>query len=157
MFDEVSRLSRVVVKHARDAFVDQDTIDAQWKALNFSAPPDFARAVDESDRFIELLVSAGARVDLLPPDPAATLDSIYARDASIVSPAGVILCTMGKPARPGARVPPIRGSAADRRPHRASRTSRRRRPGLAGRTNRRRRPRLPHQHRRNPSAALDSR
>jgi len=101
MFDEVSRLSRVVVKHARDAFVDQDTIDAQWKALNFSAPPDFARAVDESDRFIELLVSAGARVDLLPPDPAATLDSIYARDASIVSPAGVILCTMGKPARQG--------------------------------------------------------
>ena len=97
--NEVGRLSRVAVKHARDAFVDQRTIDAQWRALNFTAPPDYARAVEECDRFVDVLRHAGAEVDLLPADQSTTLDSIYARDASIVSPAGMILCSMGKPAR----------------------------------------------------------
>ena len=34
---EVGRLVSVVMKHARDAFVDEQTITAQWKALNFAA------------------------------------------------------------------------------------------------------------------------
>jgi N-dimethylarginine dimethylaminohydrolase len=89
----------VAVKHARDAFVDTATIGAQWKPLHFTAPPDLARAIDEHDRFIGLLQAAGAVVDLLPRDDRTTLDSIYARDASIVSPRGMILCSMGKPAR----------------------------------------------------------
>ena len=99
MLNEVGRVACVVVKHARDAFVDQPTIDAQWKALNFSAAPDYARAVDEHDRFIDIVRDAGAEVRLLPRDPETTLDSIYARDASIVTPAGIVLCSMGKPAR----------------------------------------------------------
>jgi N-dimethylarginine dimethylaminohydrolase len=106
MLSEVGRLVRVVVKHARDAFVDPRTIDAQWKELNFAAAPDLARAIDEHDRFIAILEQAGATVDLLPRDTATTLDSIYARDASIVSPRGMILCRMGKAAResePGAQ------------------------------------------------------
>jgi N-dimethylarginine dimethylaminohydrolase len=109
MLNEVGRLTCVVVKHARDAFVDQPTIDAQWKALNFSAAPDYARAVDEHDRFIGILREAGAEVRLLPRDPETTLDSIYARDASIVTPAGIVLCSMGKPAR--AREPDAQGAA----------------------------------------------
>jgi N-dimethylarginine dimethylaminohydrolase len=111
---EVGRLTRVVVKHARDAFGDQGTIDAQWKALGFTARPDYARAVDEHDRFVDLLRSAGADVDMLPRDPTTTLDSIYTRDASIVSPEGVILCGMGKAAResePAAQERAFRGLA----------------------------------------------
>jgi N-dimethylarginine dimethylaminohydrolase len=96
---EVDRLGPVVVKHAREAFGSQDAIDAQWRALGFTAPPEFARAVAESDRFVEILEAAGATVRLLPADAETTLDSIYARDASIVAPAGVILCSMGKAAR----------------------------------------------------------
>lgn len=88
-----------MVKHVRDAFVDDATIDAQWKALNFTARPDLARAIDEHDRFIEILRSNGAEVHLLPPDSRTTLDSIYARDASVVSPRGIIACSMGKRAR----------------------------------------------------------
>jgi N-dimethylarginine dimethylaminohydrolase len=98
---EVGRLARVALKHARDAFVDAATIAAQWKALHFTAPPDLARAIDEHDRFIALLEAEGAVVDLLPRDDRTTLDSIYARDASIVSPRGMVLCSMGKPAREG--------------------------------------------------------
>jgi N-dimethylarginine dimethylaminohydrolase len=99
ILSEVGRLTRVAVKHPRDAFVDAATIAAQWQALNFTAPPDLPRACDEHDRFVDILRGAGAAVDFLPRDPATTLDSIYVRDASIVSPRGVILCRMGKPAR----------------------------------------------------------
>ena len=103
---EVGRLVTVAVKHARDAFVDGQTIAAQWKALNFVAPPDIAAAIDEYERFLDILRSTGATVQLLPRHSATTLDSIYARDASIPSADGMILCRMGKRAResePGAQ------------------------------------------------------
>jgi len=96
---EYDTLAAVVVKHVRDAFVNAQTIAAQWKRLNYTAPPDLARAIDEHDRFIDVLRSAGATVHELPRDQQTTLDSIYVRDASIVSPAGAILCAMGKAER----------------------------------------------------------
>jgi N-dimethylarginine dimethylaminohydrolase len=88
-----------VLKHPRDAFGDRATIAAQWAELNFTAPPDFERAIAEYERFVELIVSSGADVTWLPRDASTTLDSIYVRDASIVSDAGVVLCAMGKPQR----------------------------------------------------------
>ena len=94
--NEYGTLVAAVVKHVRDAFVDEQTIAAQWKRLNYTAAPDLARAIDQQDRFIDILRSAGATVHELPRDPHTTLDSIYVRDASIVSPTGSILCTMGK-------------------------------------------------------------
>jgi arginine deiminase len=96
---EVGRLTRVLVKHARDAFVSQAVIDRQWKALNFSAPPDYARAVDEYDAFLDIVRKSGAEISCLPRDERVTLDSIYARDASAVSPKGAILASMGKKER----------------------------------------------------------
>lgn len=92
-------LASVLVKHARDAFISDTVIASQWKALNFSAPPDFARAVDEYDRFIEVVADSGCEIVWLPPAGGVTLDSIYTRDASIVSADGVILASMGKEAR----------------------------------------------------------
>jgi N-dimethylarginine dimethylaminohydrolase len=96
---EVGRLTRVLVKHARDAFVSQDVIDKQWRSLNFTAPPDFSRAVDEYDGFLEILRASGAEAIRLPRDERVNLDSIYTRDASIVCNRGSILANMGKPAR----------------------------------------------------------
>jgi N-dimethylarginine dimethylaminohydrolase len=93
---ESGRLARVAIKHVREAFVDDATIDAQWQALNFTARPDLARAIDEHEHFVDILRSAGAEVHFLPADARTTLDSIYARDASIVTPRGLILCVMGK-------------------------------------------------------------
>jgi N-dimethylarginine dimethylaminohydrolase len=97
--NEYGALAAVIVKHARDAFGDEATVAAQWQPLNFAAPPDLSRAIDQHDRFIGILRSAGATVHLLPADTSTTMDSIYVRDASIVSPAGVILCSMGKALR----------------------------------------------------------
>ena len=114
VLSEVGELARVVLKHARDAFVDEATIAAQWKELRFSAAPDFARAVDEYDAFLALIQSSGAAVHLLPRDASTTLDSIYVRDASIVCNRGVILGSMGKPQR--AREPKVQEAAFARLP-----------------------------------------
>ena len=99
--NEVGALTRVALKHARDAFIDAGTVAAQWRELAFTAPPDLTRAIDEYDRFLALIESSGAQVHLLPPDARATLDSIYVRDASLFSGRGVILCNMGKRLRAG--------------------------------------------------------
>jgi N-dimethylarginine dimethylaminohydrolase len=98
---EVGALTGLVVKHPRDAFRDAAAIADQWRALGFTAPPDFSTAVREYDRFLELLSATGAPVHLMPPFEGAGLDSIYVRDASIVCDRGVILCRMGKPLRQG--------------------------------------------------------
>jgi N-dimethylarginine dimethylaminohydrolase len=96
---EVGRLVSVAMKHARDAFVDERTIRAQWQALNFLSAPDLGAAIDEYERFLEILYSSGVKVHFLRRAPETTLDSIYARDASIASPTGMIVGRMGKPAR----------------------------------------------------------
>lgn len=96
---EIAAITRVVLKHARDAFQSQSRIDSAWQALNFTEAPDFARALDEYDRFAALLRSAGAEVEMLLPAPGVGLDSIYVRDASVTCDRGVILCGMGKPQR----------------------------------------------------------
>ena len=88
------------MKHAREAFVSDSAIASQWKQLNFSAPPDFSRALAEDDRFLE---SSRQRLRdrVVTPRNGLTLDSIYTRDAAVVSAEGVILASMGKPSRAG--------------------------------------------------------
>ena len=94
---EVAPLRRVVLKHARDAFVSPARIAAQWKALDFSSPPDSVLACAESDALAGLLSSLGVAVEWVPAGDAG-LDSIYVRDAAVVSDRGVVLARMGKPA-----------------------------------------------------------
>jgi N-dimethylarginine dimethylaminohydrolase len=89
------------VKHARDAFVSPEVVAAEWKALNFVAPPDVARAIDEYDRFVDRLTRLGGRLTFFPKGTGVGLDSIYVRDASVASSDGVVLCRMGKPRRAG--------------------------------------------------------
>jgi N-dimethylarginine dimethylaminohydrolase len=96
---EVGTLRRVVVKHARTAFADPDEIARDWQALNFTAPPHVERAAAEYDRFVECLKSTGAEILALPSSRDTTLDSIYVRDASLITPHGIVLCRMGKAER----------------------------------------------------------
>jgi N-dimethylarginine dimethylaminohydrolase len=97
--NETGRLKTVLMKHARDAFISQEVIDAQWRDLNFTAPPDFFRAVDEYNAFIEIVRGSGAEISFLPRDDRLNLDSIYTRDASVICAEGVVPCSMGKPQR----------------------------------------------------------
>jgi N-dimethylarginine dimethylaminohydrolase len=89
------------VKHARDAFISREAVAAEWKALNFVAPPDLARAVDEYDRFVDRIARLGGRPTFFPKAAGVGLDSIYVRDASVACADGVVLCRMGKPPRAG--------------------------------------------------------
>ena len=79
---EFGQITRVVIKHARDAFGSDASISREWRDLNFIEAPDFSRAVAEYDAFAALLASRGADLTSLPADPETSLDSIYVRDAS---------------------------------------------------------------------------
>jgi N-dimethylarginine dimethylaminohydrolase len=94
--NEYGALRRVAVRHAGAVFPGHED---QWQALRFTERPDPARAAAEFDVFMAILAEAGAEVVALPEDEGLTLDAIYARDASVVTPRGVVLCRMGKPAR----------------------------------------------------------
>ena len=96
---DTGRLRRVAVKSARDAFGSDAAVARQWRDLRYTARPDVAAAEREYERFLSLLIEAGVDVMSFPPDPTVGLDSLYARDASIISDRGVILCNMGKPQR----------------------------------------------------------
>ncbi len=96
---EWGTLRRVVLKHARDAFRDRDRIAREWATLNFTAPPDAARAIEQYDALVELLRGSGTEVLALPDTAGTGLDSIYVRDASIATDRGIVLCRMGKPQR----------------------------------------------------------
>jgi len=96
---EFQPMSLVLLKHPRDAFISEAVIASQWQRLGFIAPPDLPKACEEFDALVDLLQSAGAEIRLLPRDEATSLDSLYARDASIMCDRGAIVCRMGKAAR----------------------------------------------------------
>lgn len=98
---ETGTITRVVIKHAREAFQSADRIAAEWRTLAFTSPPDFDRALAEYDAFEAAIGATGAEILRLPAHDQLTLDSIYVRDAALVSPRGVMLAAMGKPARAG--------------------------------------------------------
>lgn len=107
--NEYGLITRLLVKHARDAFRSQADCDREWRTLNFTAAPDLRRARADYDAFLKLLSSEGAQLELLPADRRVSLDSIYVRDASLVCDRGVILCEMGKPQR--STEPMVQGEA----------------------------------------------
>jgi N-dimethylarginine dimethylaminohydrolase len=98
---ETGRLTRVLLKHPREAFVDEPTIAREWQPLNFASAPALAGAVTEFEAFVDILRSRGAQPEFLPRDARTNLDSIYARDAAVMCARGVILGRMGKRLRSG--------------------------------------------------------
>jgi N-dimethylarginine dimethylaminohydrolase len=99
-FNEYGPLSRVLLAPAHLMFAG-GRIERQWRALNFSAPPDFTRAAEQHAAFTELMAVSDVQVEELTDAKDLTLDAIYVRDASVVSPRGVIVCRMGKTLREG--------------------------------------------------------
>lgn len=96
---EVGALGRVLVKRPFEAFGPSGQGMEAWEALGYRRRPDPARAAEEHAAFVHLLEEAGADVQTLPFHENAGMDSIYARDASVVTDGGMILCNMGKKAR----------------------------------------------------------
>lgn len=98
---EVAPIRGLLLKHPKEAWGDQARIAAEWRALGYTAEPDFARACDEYDAFVAVLRRFVPDIRFLPAAPGTTLDSIYVRDAACVAPRGLVLGRMGKALRAG--------------------------------------------------------
>ena len=96
---EYGKIKTIFIKNASDAFVDEGTIDKEWKALNFLSKPDLQKAKQEYKKFEELLTNNGTELNYFPKDDSVSIDSIYCRDAALATDYGMIICNMGKPAR----------------------------------------------------------
>ncbi len=96
---EVGKINRLLLKNPKDAWTSQDAIATQWKALNYISEPNLAKAEAEYQDFVELLSDTISEIEFLPASDLGGLDSLYVRDASIITDVGLILCNMGKPAR----------------------------------------------------------
>ena len=96
---EFLTLDSVYLKPADQAFVSEAQLREQWSALNYLSKPDLELAKKEYERFEKLLSNHGVKVHKFSRNDSVMIDSIYCRDASIVTDYGVILCNMGKGAR----------------------------------------------------------
>ena len=96
---EVDPIKSLLLKHPRAAFKSQKNIQAQWRRLNYSAPPDFRKALEEYDSFLGVLKRFVAEIHFLPPDDETGLDSIYVHDPLLMTDKGAVLCSTGKEER----------------------------------------------------------
>jgi len=96
---ETGKIKSLFIKNAEQAFISDKHIGLYWEKLNFLGKPDYGIALKEYAGFQSILQIQGSEIQNLPEDPAVNMDSIYCRDASIVTNAGMIICNMGKEAR----------------------------------------------------------
>lgn len=99
--NETGPLQHVLLKSPREATRPDPDSASQWRELGYRRKPDPVTAEAEHEALGRLIRSFGAKVDFLPRSPYTSLDSIYVRDASILTNDGMILCNMGKAARRG--------------------------------------------------------
>ncbi|WP_323795561.1 dimethylarginine dimethylaminohydrolase family protein [Nisaea sp.] len=111
MQNETSQIRRVLMKHAKNAFVSQGKLASEWRSLNYLEEPDFSKACAQSDALADILIRLGCSVEWLGSDETVGIDSIYVRDNAIASDNGLVLCRMGKEARrpePAAMAPGLK-------------------------------------------------
>jgi N-dimethylarginine dimethylaminohydrolase len=96
---EYGKIIDVYVKPVDSAFQSQQKISQEWSDLNYLGEPDFKKAIQEYDEFHSILKNENINVHQFSPSAILTLDSMYCRDASIVTDFGIVLCQMGKQQR----------------------------------------------------------
>tara|TARA_B100001167_G_scaffold33908_1_gene18697 strand:+ start:127 stop:1008 length:882 start_codon:yes stop_codon:yes gene_type:complete len=95
----VDPIRRVLMKHPREAYQNQNSLNDKSPQLNYYGVPNYNKALADYESFTELLTSFGAEVYFLPIDDSTSLDSVYTHDPCVISNGGIILCNMGKEAR----------------------------------------------------------
>lgn len=92
----VKPIKRILVKHPKNAYQNQEKINNEASELNYSVNPDFDKSCTHFDLFIELLKSINCEIHYLPAENSSSIDSIYTHDPCLVSNAGAIYSNMGK-------------------------------------------------------------
>lgn len=98
---ETGKIERLILKHPKDAFHNQDYINANWKDLNYIRCPDYEKVVKEFEFFAGVLENEISDIYYLPPNNKTGLDSIYTRDPALITAKGAVLGNMGKKQRYG--------------------------------------------------------
>ena len=98
---EYGELKSLLLKHPRDAFRSEEYLDDNWQDLNYISKPDYHKAIDDYEKFIEIFTSHDVDVQFLEQDDTTGMDSIYVRDAAIATNEGMLICNMGKEQRKG--------------------------------------------------------
>jgi N-dimethylarginine dimethylaminohydrolase len=98
-FNNWGALRKVAIRRASVAFSSDARIDAEWQKLNFHSRPDLGVANTEYAAMEKMLAATGTEVIALPDGEGLTLDCLYTHDAIVVTPNGLVLPHMGKPAR----------------------------------------------------------
>lgn len=96
---EYGKIRTLFIKNAEAAFIDDKTLGNEWRQLNFLSKPDFSRSKSEYEIFEKHLNIHNPQISRFPFDRTVNIDSIYCRDASLATDAGMIICNMGKPER----------------------------------------------------------
>jgi N-dimethylarginine dimethylaminohydrolase len=98
---EYGELKSLLLKHPREAFRDEEYLESNWRNLNYLSKPDYNKAIDDYEKFIEIFTRHNIDVNFLDYDNSTGMDSIYVRDAAIASNEGMLICNMGKEQRNG--------------------------------------------------------
>ena len=98
----VDPIYKVLMKHPREAYQNQNSLNDKSPQLNYSGIPNFNKAIAHYESFLELIASFGIEIHFLPIDESTSLDSVYTHDPCVITNSGVILCSMGKEARSSA-------------------------------------------------------
>jgi len=96
---EYGELKSLLLKHPRDAFLSAEYLESHWQNLNYLSKPDYNKAIEEYEKFIEIFTSYSIEVQFLAQDDSTGMDSIYVRDAAITTNEGILICNMGKEQR----------------------------------------------------------
>ena len=96
---ETGKIQSILLKHPKDAFLSQGNIEQQWRQLNYTACPDYKKALLEYELFLGLLQATVTDFHFLPESDKTGLDSIYLHDPVVITRKGAILCNMGKKER----------------------------------------------------------
>lgn len=96
---ETGKIKTLFIKHADNAFVNDENIEQYWKNLNYTSKPLMQNASVEYQNFESILKEYADEIFYLPQDENVNIDSIYCRDAAITTNGGMIICNMGKAAR----------------------------------------------------------
>lgn len=95
----IDKLTDVIVKHPKDAFISQEHLQENWKKFNYVSEPNYEKALEEYEEFLAILSKHVENIYFLPKDDSVGLDSLYAHDPVKFTPKGAIILKSGKELR----------------------------------------------------------
>ncbi|MFK9092205.1 dimethylarginine dimethylaminohydrolase family protein [Bacillus salipaludis] len=93
------KLTTVIVKHPKDAYLNQEHLRNEWKKFNYINEPDFMKAQHEYEEFLSIMRQHVEQIEFLPASEQVGLDSLYAHDPVKFTKSGAIILKSGKKLR----------------------------------------------------------